>query len=110
MRCEAETQQRSPISSHRVDFAIGQSWRFEVYYSRQDTELQSAGLAAAAFDVKVERLMAGFQEEKGEGSVKWFGTILVGATRYTPGNSTLSSDTRFSAGLGLGVKSFFEAL
>ncbi len=90
-----------------VDFAIGQSWRFEVYYSRQDTQLESAGLVDAAFDVKVERLMTGFQEEKGEGSVKWFGTILVGATRYTPGNSTLSSDTRFSAGLGLGVKSLF---
>jgi hypothetical protein len=90
-----------------VDFAIGESWRFEAYYSRQDTELQSAGLAAAAFDVKVERLMVGFQEEKGEGSVKFFGTILFGATRYTPANGSLSGDTRFSAALGLGVKSFF---
>ncbi len=90
-----------------IDFAIGGTWRFEAYYSRQDTELQSEGLAGAAFDVKVERLMVGFQEEKGEGSVKFFGTILFGATRYTPANSALSSDTRFSAALGLGVKSFF---
>jgi len=90
-----------------VDFAIGQTWRFEVYYSRQDTDLRTASLAEAGFDVKVERLMAGFQEEKGEGSVKFFGTILVGATRYTPADGALSSDTRFSAGLGLGVKSFF---
>ena len=91
-----------------VDFAIGETWRFEVYYSRQETDLRSAGLADAAFDVKVERLMAGFQEEKGEGSVKFFGTILLGATRYTPADGSLSSDTRFSAGLGLGVKSFFS--
>jgi len=90
-----------------VDVAIGETWRFEVYYSRQDTDLRSAGLAEAAFDLKVERLMVGFQEEKGAGSVKFFGTILLGATRYTPGDGTLSSDTRFSAGLGLGVKSFF---
>jgi len=90
-----------------VDIAIGESWRFEVYYSRQDTQLESAGIADAAFDVKVERLMVGFQEEKGAGSVKFFGTILLGATRYTPANSSLLGDTRFSAGLGLGVKSFF---
>jgi hypothetical protein len=90
-----------------LDLAIGQTWRFEVYYSRQDTELEAAGLNEAIFDVKIERLMVGLQEEKGEGSVKWFGTLLVGATRYTPGDGTLSDDTRFSAGLGLGVKSFF---
>ena len=90
------------------DYAIGETWRFEVYYSRQDTDLQGAGLAAAAFDVKVERLMVGFQEEKGQGSVKFFGTILGGATRFTPADGALSSDTRFSAGLGLGVKSFFS--
>jgi hypothetical protein len=90
-----------------VDFAIGETWRVEAYYSRQDTDLRSAGLADAAFDLKVERLMVGLQEEKGAGSVKFFGTILLGATRYTPVDGTLSSDTRFSAGLGLGVKSFF---
>ena len=90
-----------------ADFAIGETWRLEVYYSRQDTELQSEGLTDAALDVKIERLMAGFQEEKGEGSVKFFGSILVGATRYTPVDTALSGDTRFSAALGLGVKSFF---
>ena len=90
-----------------VDIAIGETWRVEAYYSRQDTQLESAGLADAAFDVKIERLMVGLQEEKGEGSVKFFGTILLGATRYTPANTSLSGDTRFSAGLGLGVKSFF---
>lgn len=90
-----------------LDFRIGQTWRFEVYYSRQDTELEGAVLTEPTFDVKIERLMVGLQEEKGEGSVKWFGTILAGATRYTPGDGTLSDDTRFTMGLGLGVKSFF---
>jgi len=90
-----------------LDFAIGQTWRFEIYYSRQDTELQGLLAVESPFDVKIERLMVGLQEEKGEGSVKFFGTLLAGATRYTPADGTLSSDTRFSAGLGLGVKSFF---
>ena len=34
-----------------VDFAIGETWRVEAYYSRQDTELQSSGLAGAGLDV-----------------------------------------------------------
>jgi len=91
-----------------VDFRIGETWRFEVFYSRQGTELEGEGLGELGFDVTIERLMVGFQEEKGEGNVKYFGTILVGATRYSPAGSDLSSDTRFSAGLGLGVKSFFS--
>jgi opacity protein-like surface antigen len=91
-----------------LDLAIGKTWRFEVYYSRHDTELEGEGLNEVGFDVKIERLMAGFLEEKGRGSVKYFGSILVGATRYTPGPAELSDDTRFSAGLGLGVKSFFS--
>ncbi len=90
-----------------LDFAIGQTWRFEIYYSRQDTQLEGVLAVESPFDVKIERLMVGLQEEKGEGNVKYFGTLLVGATRYSPGPAELSSDTRFSAGLGLGVKSFF---
>jgi hypothetical protein len=91
-----------------LDLRLGQSWRFEVYYSRQDTELEGTGLDGAGFEVRVERLMVGFQEEKGEGSVKYFGSILAGATRFSPADSDLSDDTRFSASLGLGVKSFFS--
>jgi hypothetical protein len=91
-----------------LDFRIGETWRFEIYYSRQDTELEGALAVESPFELKIERLMVGLQEEKGEGSVKWFGTILVGATRYTPVDSAFTDDTRFSAGLGLGVKSFFS--
>jgi hypothetical protein len=91
-----------------LDLAIGETWRLEVYYSRHDTKLEGEGLDGPGFDVKIERLMAGFLEEKGTGSVKYFGSVLVGATRYTPGPAELTDDTRFSAGLGLGVKNFFS--
>ena len=91
-----------------LDFRIGETWRFEIYYSQHRTELEGEGLGELGFDVTIERLMVGLQEETGEGNVKYFGTILVGATRYSPGSSDLSSDTRFSAGLGLGLKSFFS--
>jgi len=87
-----------------IDFAISQSWRLELYYSRQDNQLETP---FEPFDARVERLMVGLMEEKGEGNVKVFGSVLLGAARFVPGDGDLSSETYFSAGLGLGVKSFF---
>ena len=91
-----------------VDIAISQSWRLELYYSRQDTQLEAGRADLELFDLKIERLMVGFMEEKGEGSVKYFGSLLLGATRFVPGSGELSGETKLSGGLGLGVKTFFS--
>lgn len=91
-----------------IDIAISHSWRLELYYSRQDTQLEAGRADLSVFDVKIERLMVGFMEEKGEGSVKYFGSLLLGATRYVPGTGEFSGSTHFSGGLGLGVKTFFS--
>ena len=90
-----------------VDIALGESWRFELLYLRQETSLESAGVAGPSFDVTVERYMIGIEEEKGEGSVKVFGVLLAGATRFVPAFADAGSEAYFSAGLSLGVKSFF---
>jgi hypothetical protein len=90
-----------------IDFAISHSWRLELYYSRQDTQLEASRANLDLFDLKIERLMVGLLEEKGEGSVKYFGSLLLGATRYQPGTGDFSDSTHFTAGLGLGVKTFF---
>jgi len=90
-----------------IDIALGESWRFELLYLRQDTTLESAGFVGSGFDITVERYMVGLEEEKGEGSVKAFGTILAGATRFVPDFADASPEFYFSAGLSLGVKSFF---
>jgi len=88
-----------------VSFPISESWRFELLYSRQPTKLK--GGLAPAFDVTIERYLAGFQEEKGEGgNVRPFGTIWFGATRFVPGLEGFDATTKFGAGVGLGVKSF----
>ena len=88
-----------------ISFPISESWRFELLYSRQPTELK--GGLAPAFDVTIERYLAGFQEEKGEGgNVRPFGTIWFGATRFVPGLEGVDATTKFGAGVGLGVKSF----
>jgi opacity protein-like surface antigen len=83
---------------------ISEAWRFELLYSRQETKL--GGGLAPSFDVTIERYLAGFQEEKGEGKARWFGTVWLGATRFVPGQSGFDSETRFGGGVGLGVKTF----
>jgi opacity protein-like surface antigen len=89
-----------------VNFSISPTWRFELLYSRQPTELSGEGLSPA-FDVTIERYLAGFQEEKGEGTAKWFGSVWLGATRFIPGTAfDAGSETKFSAAVGLGVKAF----
>lgn len=91
-----------------VNFAVSRSWRFELLYSRQDTELE--GGLAVPFGVTVERYMAGFQEEKGEAGdrTRWFGSVWGGATRFVPGLDGFDSATKFTAGVGLGAKTYFS--
>ena len=88
-----------------VEVEFAPSWRIAVLYSRQETRIESL-TARPLSDLKVERYMAGIQEEKGEGPVRFFGTALVGATRLVPQAPSLGSDLRFAAGLELGVKYF----
>ena len=90
-----------------LDIALSETWRVEFLYLRQETSLESSGIAGPSFDVTLERYMIGIQEEKGEGSVKAFGVLLAGATRLIPGLEDAGSETYFSAGLSLGVKTFF---
>ena len=88
-----------------LNFAISESWRFELLYSRQETKISGNGLSPS-FDVTIERYLAGFQEEKGEGNIRYFGTFWLGATRFVPGIGGYDAETRFGGGVGLGVKTF----
>lgn len=87
-----------------LSFPISESWRFELLYSRQETKL--AGGPGSSFDVTIERYLGGFQEEKGDERLRWFGTVWFGATRFVPGLGGYDSETKFGAGVGLGVKTF----
>jgi hypothetical protein len=86
-----------------LDVAINPSWWVELLYSRQETDL-SGGSGVPPFDIKVERYMAGIQEVKEAGPLRGFGVFLLGATRFAPGFSGFGSDTRFTLGLSLGLK------
>jgi hypothetical protein len=76
------------------------SWRVELLYSRQEAELSSRD---EGFGLKVERYMAGIQEEKGD-RVRFFGVFLMGLTRFAPGLDGYDSDELFTLGLSLGLK------
>jgi hypothetical protein len=84
-----------------LDIDLTGSWRIELLYSRQGTELPGP------FEATVERLMAGVVEERGDGPTRFFGVALLGATRFVPGFSGFDSDALFTIGLGLGVKHLF---
>ncbi len=85
-----------------VDVTIAKAWRLEALYSRQESAVATPG-AAGRIGLRVERYLAGIQEEKAWGRVRAFGVGLVGATRFVPAG--YDSETYFTAGVALGVKS-----
>jgi hypothetical protein len=88
-----------------LGFAFAPTWRFEVLYSRQETELDSGKVGTPRFPQTVERYMVGVQEEpETDGPVRFFGVALLGATRLVPGLDDIDSELRFAAGLSLGAK------
>jgi hypothetical protein len=88
-----------------LDVGISPNWRVGLLYSRQDTELRGPG---PSFDLSVERLMASLVEERGEGTdARFFGEALFGVTRFVAGGG-YDTDSRFTLGLGLGLKRFFS--
>lgn len=84
-----------------LDLSLGEAFRFELLYSRQDTELKASGLPS--FEIGLERYMVGIQEEKGE-KTRYFGTFLAGATRFKPKQDVLESLTKPAIGFALGAK------
>lgn len=89
-----------------LDLAVSENWRVEVYYSRQDTELQPAG-GGADFGVYLERLEAGLMEQRGTGPTRFFGALTVGVSRFVPKLGDYDTDSHFSGTLALGFKRWF---
>jgi len=83
----------------------GERWFLEALYSRQEAAL---GSDDGPFDVTVERLMGGLSEERGNGPTKYFGVILLGATRFRPKLGDYTSKSNFTVALGLGFKHLFS--
>jgi hypothetical protein len=89
-----------------LNLAIADNWRVEALYSRQPTDVTQGG--GPGFDLTVERYMFGIVEEKGEEPTRFFGSFLLGATRFNPGFGGYHSDVRFTGALTLGLKQYFS--
>lgn len=89
-----------------LDLAIGESWRAEVYYSRQDSRLEPPG-GGPDFGVVLERLEAGLMEQRGTGNTRFFGTLLLGVSRFVPKVGDYDTDSHLSGTLALGFKRYF---
>lgn len=93
-----------------LSFAINQSAFIELLYSIQETGLEEEGGFFGdqpLFDVDIEYWHIGGLYQWNIGQVKPFVVATLGITEFDPGPATLSSETRFSAGLGGGAKFMF---
>jgi hypothetical protein len=74
------------------------NFKIELLFSRQRSEIP--GVAS----LDVDHIQAGVVQETGSPSVRFFGSALVGATRFAAAG--LDTNTRFSGSIGLGLKVF----
>lgn len=85
------------------DMRADEGSAYELFYSRQSTELRGNGFTPAA--TVVEYLHIGGTVSLGdEGRIKPYLGGGIGATRLSPGLAPGSVDTRFSVSLGLGLR------
>jgi hypothetical protein len=93
------------------DIPLADSWQLEILANRQQSKfVVDRGLlnpSDTLGDVDLTVLQAGFLFYWGGGQVQPFVTAAAGLTRIDPKFNDLSSDDRFSASLGGGVKMFF---
>jgi hypothetical protein len=89
-----------------LNLRIADNWRVEALYSRQPTDVDQGN--GPGFDMTVERYMFGIVEEKGDEPTRFFGSFLLGATRFNPGFGGFHSDVRFTGALTLGIKQYFS--
>ena len=109
----AETGERydldsGPCAGGMVDIMLSDITQFEFYFSRQETELESEGLfpSEAFFDLDVDYYHIGGTLLISQDQWQPFVVGTLGATHLSPEPSSIGSLTRFSLGLGGGVRYF----
>jgi hypothetical protein len=79
--------------------------KFELLWSRQDSSVNLQGLAGLGrVDLSIDQIQIGGSLERGGQHLREYVSLLAGATYYS--TDGYGSDTRFSLGLGGGVKYF----
>jgi opacity protein-like surface antigen len=87
-----------------ADLRADEGTQYELFYSREATDLQGNNLSVPRTDITVEYLhVGGTLLLNDEVKIKPYVVGGLGVTRFTPGEEG-STDTRFSASLGLGLR------
>jgi opacity protein-like surface antigen len=89
-----------------LDKDIGPGKQYEFFYSFQPSRLTAGGIVTPGVltDVDVEYFHIGGRNYWDQGAIRTFAVGSIGATHFDPHASNLSSETRFSIGLGGGVE------
>lgn len=110
---DSETGQRydldgGPCAGAQLDVDLSDMTQLEFYYSHQETELESAGLfpSDTFFDLDVDYYHLGGTLLLAEDQWQPFVVGTLGATHLSPESPSVRSLTRFSVGLGGGVRYF----
>jgi opacity protein-like surface antigen len=87
-----------------ADLRVDEGTQYELFYSREATDLNGSNLSVPHSNVTVEYLhVGGTVLLNDEVNIKPYMVGGLGVTRLTPGEAG-RSDTRFSASLGLGLR------
>jgi hypothetical protein len=84
-----------------LDFGIGETSQIEALWSRQETKLGAEDL-----DVAIDYVQVGATYRSDNEKITPFVAVTLGATRFDPKRSGLSSATGFSFAIGGGGKFF----
>jgi hypothetical protein len=110
---DAETGERYDLSSGpcagaQLNLDLSDITQLEFYYSHQETELEAGGLfpSDTFFDLDVDYYHLGGTLLLGEDQWQPFVVGTLGATHLSPEPSSIGSLTRFSLGLGGGLRYF----
>jgi len=99
----------SPSLGLILNFPSKGNTEWEIYYSKQSTEVDVAGFVPSenALDMDVEYLQVGgtYLFEEAKNAAPYF-VATAGVARMDPGGANTKSDTFFSAGVGGGWKYF----
>jgi len=90
-----------------VDLRISPSWRLELAYSRNPTQLRGPSSPTGRHRRALVRGLSGRARGGGQRRYRWFGTLLLGATRLVP-NFEADPEVRFAGGFAIGVKGFLS--
>ncbi len=95
-----------------VGFALNRDLQLEIFWSHQESDLvEEGGFFISDFlvtDLDIDYYHAGVLYQWGGGQFRPFIAGSLGVTEFDPGTPFLENETRFSLGVGAGIKLLFN--